>query len=142
MKIFIASDHAGFAMKQDLLKYSGLKMIDLGTNGIESCDYPIFAQKLSRNVLNTKGSRGILICNTGIGMTIAANRYKGIRAALCLNEKMTELSRRHNNANVIVFGSGIIDAETALSCLQLFFNSKFESGRHRRRLNLLEVNAI
>ncbi|MDR0678455.1 MAG: ribose 5-phosphate isomerase B [Holosporaceae bacterium] len=139
MKIFIASDHAGFAMKQYILEYSGFKIIDLGTNGTEACDYPIFAQELSNKVLKAEGSYGILICSTGIGMAIAANRYKGIRAALCFNEQMAELSRRHNDANVIVFGSSVISNETALDCLKLFLDTGFEFGRHLRRLNLLET---
>jgi ribose 5-phosphate isomerase B len=140
MKIFIASDHAGFAMKQYLLEYSGFKMIDLGTDSPESCDYPVFAKKLSDEILNVENGYGVLICNTGIGMTIAANRRRGIRAALCFNEKMAELSRRHNDANIIVFGSGIITNETALNCLRLFFNAEFEAGRHRRRLDLLDMS--
>jgi ribose 5-phosphate isomerase B len=143
MKIFIASDHAGFAMKQHILECSGLEMIDLGTDSSEACDYPIFAQKLSNRMLATEESRGILICGTGIGMAIAANRHEGIRAALCFNEKMAELSRRHNDANVIVFGAGVISNNTALNCLKLFFDTGFEFGRHLRRLNLLErVNPL
>ncbi|MDR1982696.1 MAG: ribose 5-phosphate isomerase B [Holosporaceae bacterium] len=143
MKIFIAADHAGFAMKQYLLENFERNMVDLGTHSQESCDYPLFAQKLTDKMLNTKGSYGVLICNTGIGMTIAANRCRGIRAALCFNEKMAELSRRHNDANIIVFGSGIVNNKKALSCLRLFLDTEFESGRHSRRLHLIDsVNSM
>jgi ribose 5-phosphate isomerase B len=138
MNIFIAADHAGFSLKEYLKKESGSEMTDLGTDKPESCDYPVFAQKLSGCVLGNEGSRGILICLTGTGMTIAANRHKGIRAALCFNEKMAELSRRHNDSNVIVFGSAIISEETALNCLRIFLKTEFEGGRHSRRLELTD----
>jgi ribose 5-phosphate isomerase B len=138
MKMFIAADHAGFALKQHLLAYSGVKMTDLGTHSLESCDYPLFAQKLVNEVLNSPESHGVLICYTGIGMAMAANRYRGIRAALCFNEKMAELARRHNDANVLVLGSSVVDNETALRCLRLFFEATFEGGRHLRRLTHME----
>ncbi|MBR1734294.1 MAG: ribose 5-phosphate isomerase B, partial [Alphaproteobacteria bacterium] len=113
MKIFIASDHAGFELKQILIKKineSENKVVDLGTSSLESCDYPIFARKLVEKLLanNPEYNRGVLICGTGIGMSIAANRNSGIRAALCFNEEMAEMSRRHNNANVLVLGARII----------------------------------
>ncbi|MDR0753398.1 MAG: ribose 5-phosphate isomerase B, partial [Holosporaceae bacterium] len=130
MKVFIASDHAGYDMKQYLLEEAGLDMIDLGTIDRSSCDYPIFAHKLCDSILMTKNSCGILICSTGIGVAITANRYCRIRAALCVNEKMAELSRRHNDANVIVFGANIITYAMALSCLRIFLETKFDGGRH------------
>jgi ribose 5-phosphate isomerase B len=151
MKVFIASDHAGFKLKQYLIEKSSFALLDLGTNSNESCDYPIFANKLLDNVLksdldntlkhedNYENNYGVLICSTGIGMTIAANRRIGIRAALCFNEKMAELSRRHNNSNVIVFGESIINAETALNCLSIFLKTNFEKEeRHIRRLKLID----
>ncbi len=140
-KIFIASDHAGFLLKQYLVeKLQHENIIDLGTKNIESCDYPIFTQKLVHQILSSSQNKyyGILICGTGIGMSIAANRNTGIRAALCFNEKMAEMSRKHNNANVIIFGANIIDKETALECVQIFFKTEFEYGRHEGRLHLID----
>jgi ribose 5-phosphate isomerase B len=129
-------------MKQWLIEKSmnqlDLNLIDLGANSPESCHYPIFAKKLSNNMLQAEGAYGILICSTGIGMAIAANRHKWIRAALCFNEKMAELSRRHNDANVIVFGASVIDSKTALSCLRAFLDTPFDGGRHRERLELID----
>ncbi|MDR2645705.1 MAG: ribose 5-phosphate isomerase B [Holosporaceae bacterium] len=142
MKIFIASDHAGYDMKQYLIKEAGLGIINLGTISRSSCDYPIFAHKLCDSILMTKNSRGILICSTGIGVAITANRYRGIRAALCINEKMAELSRRHNDANVIVFGANVITYAAALGCLRVFLETKFDGGRHARRLQLIDGDMI
>jgi ribose 5-phosphate isomerase B len=137
--LFIASDHAGFDMKQYLIEKSELKMTDLGTFGHESCDYPVFAQKLCKSILVNENSRGVLICFTGIGMSIAANRYKGIRAALCFDKRMAKLSRCHNNSNVIIFGSGIISNEAALNCFRIFLETEFEgNGRHGRRVDMTD----
>ena len=138
MKVFIASDHAGYDLKQHIIVASGVDMIDLGTSNREACDYPIFAHRLCDSVLMTKNSRGILICSTGNGMAITANRYRQIRAALCYDEKMTELSRRHNDANVIVFGAIIMSMGQALNCLRVFLETKFEGERHERRLQLID----
>jgi ribose 5-phosphate isomerase B len=138
MKIFIASDHAGLEMKKRLIAESGLDFIDLGTNSAESCDYPIFANKLCDEVLKTENGRGVLICSAGVGMSIAANRRMGIRAALCFDEKIAEFSRRHNDANVIVFGSSVTSVETALNYLKIFLKTGFDGGRHERRLKLID----
>jgi ribose 5-phosphate isomerase B len=138
MKIFIASDHAGFELKKYLLEKSKVNMIDMGTHNTESCDYPIFANKLCYSVEEEEWSRGILICSTGVGMSIAANRWSQIRAALCFNESMAKLCRRHNDANVLVLGAGVISAETALNCFRIFLETEFEGGRHKRRLELIE----
>ncbi|MDR0632275.1 MAG: ribose 5-phosphate isomerase B [Holosporaceae bacterium] len=138
MKIFIASDHVGFGMKRYLIEKSEWDLTDLGTDCPESCDYPIFARKLSDCVLEAGDNCGILICSTGIGMSIAANRCVGIRAALCFNEKMAEFSRRHNDANVIVFGANVVNYETAANCLRVFLQTEFEGGRHNRRLKLID----
>jgi ribose 5-phosphate isomerase B len=137
--LFIAADHAGFALKQYLIEKSELEMEDLGTNGAESCDYPIFANRLCERVLSSVGGRGILICSTGIGMSIAANRHRGIRAALCFNERMAHLSRCHNNSNVLILGSSVMsDNRMALDCLHAFLEAEFEGGRHVNRLKLLD----
>ena len=136
-KILIASDHAGFHLKEELKKYftSEHEFIDFGPNSSDSVDYPDYAHILSQKISESKDSFGILICGSGIGMSMVANRYKDVRAALCLNEKMAQLSREHNNANVLVLGSRLISCEEAIKCLIMFFKSKFEGNRHQARLD-------
>ncbi len=134
MGIFIASDHAGFKLKEYLKKYFDLS--DLGTYDEESCDYPVFAKKLVGQM--KEGDKGILICGTGIGMSIVVNRYKNIRAALCFNEEMTVLARQHNNANVLVLGARIISTEIAKTCVEKFLSTDFEGGRHQHRVELID----
>ena len=136
-KIFIASDHAGYNLKNSIIsKLSRLKnIIDLGTDSNNSVDYPDFAKKLSKKVSANKGSFGILICGSGMGMAIAANKTKNIRAALCYSKKNTKLSRLHNNANIITLGERLIDKNKAFSLIKIFLSTKFEGGRHLRRLN-------
>jgi ribose 5-phosphate isomerase B len=138
MNIFIASDHAGFFMKQYLVANLDEQLIDLGPNNDERCDYPIFAHKLASNVFKSKDSFGILMCGSGIGMSIAANRHKRIRAALCFNEYMAEMSRKHNNANIIIFGANVITNETAINCVRIFLKTKFDGERHEKRLKLID----
>lgn len=134
-KILIASDHAGFLLKEFLkeqLTKSGFKVSDLGCNSAEkSVDYPDFAQKLCKKL---DGEFGILICGSGVGISIAANRFKHIRAALCQSVKLAKLSRAHNDANVLCLGSRIVKNKTALSITKAFLNSKFEGGRHEGRV--------
>ena len=136
-KILIASDHAGFHLKEELKKHftSEHEFIDFGPNSSDSVDYPDYAHVLSQKISESKNSFGLLICGSGIGMSMVANRYKDVRAALCLNEKMAQLSREHNNANVLVLGSRLISCEEAIKCLIMFFNSKFEGNRHQARLD-------
>ncbi len=136
-KILIASDHAGFHLKEELKKHftSEHEFIDFGPNSSDSVDYPDYAHILSQKISEIKDSFGILICGSGIGMSMVANRYKDVRAALCLNEKMAQLSREHNNANVLVLGSRLISCEEAIKCLIMFFKSKFEGNRHQARLD-------
>ncbi len=132
-KIYIASDHAGFNLKQRVIsKFKGL--IDLGTNKEDSVDYPDFAKKLSKKVSLNKNSFGILICGSGTGMAIAANRRKNVRAAMCYSAKNTQLSRLHNNANIITLGERLIDKKTAFKLIKIFLNTKFEGGRHLKRV--------
>ena len=135
-KIVIASDHAGFDLKEQLVKYfkNDYKFVDLGTNSLDSTDYPDFAHKLSKKV-SKNDFFGVLICESGIGMSIVANRYKKVRAALCLNEEMARLSREHNNANVLVLGSRLISAAEAIKCLIVFLDTNYEGGRHQARLD-------
>ena len=132
--VYIASDHAGFKLKSQLLKIFS-KMADLGTKSNESVDYPDFAHKLTKEVLKNKDNLGILICGTGVGMSIAANRKKGIRAGLVNNTKTARLIRKHNDANVLVLPGRFINTNEAKKCVQAFLSTKFESGRHRKRIN-------
>ena len=142
--IIIASDHAGFDLKFKVLEYyknSSYKLFDLGPFDNSSVDYPDFAHKLCEKMNLESNSTGILICGSGIGMSMVANRYEKIRAALCLNEKMSELSRQHNDANVIVLGSRLISQQEAIKCLLVFLKTNYEGGRHQARLdkfNLVE----
>ena len=137
IKILIASDHAGFQLKEDLKNYfkNEYEFLDFGTDSVDSVDYPDFAHDLSQKISDNKNSFGLLICGSGIGMSMVANRYKDVRAALCLNEKMAKLSREHNNANVLVLGSRLISCEEAIKCFIMFFKSKFEGNRHQARLD-------
>ena len=136
-KIYIASDHAGFKLKE-FLKKKFLKkynFIDLGTNSsTTSVNYPIFAHKLSDKVAKNDKNFGILICGSGLGMSMAANRHKKIRAALCYTVKNTKLSRLHNNSNVITLGSRLIKKNHAFKLISVFFKTKFEGGRHNKRV--------
>ena len=136
-KIFIASDHAGFNLKHDIIKYFSkkLKFVDLGTkNSKISVNYPDFAHKLSKKVASNRKNIGILICGSGMGMSISANRHKKIRAALCYSVKNAKLSRLHNNANIITLGARLIKKNTAFKCINVFLNTKFEGGRHLKRV--------
>lgn len=148
MKVFIASDHAGFQMKSELIERiheydEKIELIDFGTDNSVPCDYPIFANKTVERLARAADTdRGILICGTGIGMSIAANRNPKIRAALCFSEKMAIMSRKHNNANVIVFGAQMIDCSIAMHCVVAFLRTEFEGGRHARRLALINAAGV
>ena len=132
-KIFIASDHAGFKMKSNLIAHF-TSLIDLGTNSDESVDYPDFAHKLTKKVLSNKSSLGILICGTGVGMSIAANRTRGIRAGLVSNSKIARLIRQHNDANVLIIPGRFMEEKEAANCVQVFIETDFEAGRHKKRI--------
>ena len=135
-KIFIASDHAGFKLKNSvLIKFSKkYKIKDLGPFSNNSVDYPDFAKKLSKRVALNKGSYGILVCGSGMGMAITANKTKNIRAALCYSAKNTKLSRLHNNANIITLGSRFVNKNKAINLIKIFLVTKFEGGRHLKRI--------
>ena len=135
IKILIASDHAGFVLKNKLMDYfkNKFEFTDFGTNSEESVDYPDFAHKLA-NEVSIKNLSGVLICGSGVGMSMVANRYNNVRAALCFNENMAKLSRQHNNANILVLGSRLISHEEAIKCFIMFFKSEFDGGRHQARL--------
>ena len=137
MKIFISSDHAGFQLKEDIklfLKRKKYKFIDLGPIKNDEVDYPDYAHAVAKKVKNNKNFRGILICGSGMGMVMTANRHKKIRAAQCYNEKSTKLSRLHNDANVITLGSRLTNKKLAFKCLNTFLITDFEGGRHTKRI--------
>lgn len=138
--IVLAADHAGYEMKDDLvaeLKAQGYDVLDLGTNGPDSVDYPDFGAALAKAIQDGKAQRGVLVCGSGIGISIAANRHKGIRAALCHDETLARLSREHNDANVLVLGARTTGIEVAKGCLKTFITTDFEGGRHQRRVDKL-----
>jgi len=134
-KIFIASDHAGYSLKSKLLDIFSNLFTNLGTDAEESVDYPDFAHKLTSKITSTPNSLGILICGSGVGMSIAANRNKQIRAGLVHNAEVAKLIRQHNNANVLVLPGRFIDIQEAIKCVENFLNTEFESGRHKKRID-------
>ena len=136
-KIILASDHAGFKLKKDIKRFlikKGNKVLDLGTNNANSVDYPDFAHRLSKKMKKNKNHMGILVCGSGIGMNIAANRHKNVRAALCYSVKSARLSRQHNNANVMTIGGRLTTRNVALKCVSAFIETNFKGGRHLRRI--------
>ena len=136
-KIFISSDHAGYKLKEEiksLLSKKKISFLDIGPHNDNRVDYPDFAHKVARRVKANKNNIGILVCGSGMGMNIAANRHKNIRAAQCFNLKSTKLSRLHNDANIITLGSRLLDKKLALTCVITFLNTKFEGGRHLKRI--------
>ena len=136
-KIFISSDHAGFKLKEAIKLHLSKKKIifnDLGPYNDDKVDYPDFAHKVAKRVQIDKNNIGILVCGSGMGMNIAANRHKNIRAAQCFNIKSTKLSRLHNDANIITLGSRLLTKKNALNFVNVFLNTKFEGGRHSKRI--------
>ncbi|NWF90479.1 MAG: ribose 5-phosphate isomerase B [Ignavibacteriaceae bacterium] len=141
MIISIASDHAGFQYKQFIKKYleeKGFTVLDHGTFSSDAVDYPDFIKLAAKDVSAHKADFGIGICGTGIGVSIVANKFKGVRAALVLDEDMAELSRRHNNANFLALGQRISDTEKIIKILDVWLNTGFDGGRHERRVNKIE----
>ena len=137
MKIAIGCDHRGFSLKEELKSYIsklGLEVKDFGTFDDNTCDYPDTASEVANKVSQGHFDRGILICASGCGMNIVANKYKNIRAAQCFNLKSTKLSRLHNDANIITLGSRLLTKKNALNCVSVFLNTKFEGGRHLKRI--------
>ena len=143
--IFIASDHAGFKMKKEIIetlnfnKEEVTDIVDVGCYSIDSCDYPEFAFRVGKKVTETPNSFGVLLCGTGIGMSIAANKINGVRCALCNNYTSVNMSRRHNDANVIALGSRNTTAEMLLPLILAFINTEFDGGRHQRRLDMIHA---
>ena len=136
-KVFISSDHAGYQLKEQIKKKFSKKFIfdDLGThNSKNSVNYPDYAHNLCKKVSKKKENMGILVCGSGMGMSMAANKHKKIRAALGYSIRNTRLSRLHNNANIITLGSRLTKKDTAFKCISVFFNTNFEGGRHKKRV--------
>lgn len=140
-KIILGADHGGYELKNAIkahLETNGFETIDVGTNSSESCDYPVFASKLCQKLQNGEADLGILVCGTGIGMSMAANKHKGIRAACCSDTFSARLTRLHNNANVLCLGARVLGAGLALDLVDNFVSAEFEGDRHIKRLSLIE----
>ena len=140
-KIVVGADHGGFELKNIIkahLESKGFEVIDVGTNAPDSCDYPIYASKACAHVLNGEAELGILVCGTGIGMSMAANKHKGIRAACCSDTFSARLTRLHNNANFLCIGARVLGQGLALDLVDNFINAEFEGDRHTKRLSLIE----
>ena len=139
MKICIGSDHAGFELKQKIInKYSNFDFVDCGAFSNKSVDYPDFGHKVAKSVLNGDADYGIVVCGSGIGISIAANRNKGIRAALCSSVEHARLSRLHNDANILALGSRLTKEEDIYDMIDIFFNTSFEGGRHSDRIKKID----
>jgi len=140
MIIALGCDHGGFALKEHVKKYlegKGLTVKDCGTYSTESCDYPVFGKAAAEAVASGECEKGIVICTTGIGISITANKVKGVRCALCSEPLSAEMTRRHNNANMLAMGAGVIGANMAERIVDTFLSTEFEGGRHERRVNLI-----
>lgn len=141
MKIVVGSDHAGYTYKQEIKKFlkdKGVSVIDVGTNSIESCDYPIFGREAAQKVANGDADYGILVCSSGEGIAIAANKIKGVRAGIAYNDDVARLMRQHNNANMIAFGATFMKLPDVLNRIEIFLKTPFEGGRHERRVKEIE----
>ena len=137
-KVCIASDHGGFTLKEsikDLLIKKNVSIIDLGPSEKKTVDYPDYAKKLAKRIKTKKSDVGILVCGSGTGMAISANKIRNIRAAVCYNAKSTRLSREHNNANIIALGARLTNKKLSLKLVEIFLKTKFEGGRHLKRVN-------
>lgn len=140
MKIAIANDHAGTTLKNSItktLEAMSHTVVNLGTDGADSVDYPDFGHAMANALKEQKAEMGVLICGSGIGISIAANRHPHVRAALCHNVETATLSRQHNDANVLALGARIVDEATAVACVKAFFTTAFEGGRHQKRVEKL-----
>lgn len=142
VRYIIAADHAGFGMKETIryeLRRTGIELTDAGTFSLESVDYPDYAAEVARRIISGEFDRGILVCGSGAGMSIVANKFAGIRAALCFNEEMAALSRQHNDSNVLVLPGRFVTAVTALRMVKAWMESIFEGGRHSGRLEKIRT---
>ena len=141
MKISLGCDHGAFTLKEhikDYLTQKGHEVVDCGTYSADSCDYPVFAQAAAQRVSSGECERGIVMCTTGIGISISANKVKGVRCALCSEPYSAEMTRRHNDANMLAMGAGLIGQNMADRIVDTFLSTEFEGGRHQRRVDKLE----
>ena len=141
MMIGIGSDHGGYELKESIKEYltkEGIRYVDYGTNSPESVDYPDFGKRVADAIIDKEIDRGILICGTGIGISITANRIKGIRCALCSDTFSARMSREHNNANILALGGRVVGAGLAQDIVKIFLDTEFEGGRHERRINKID----
>ena len=141
MRIAIGCDHGGYELKEQLRRYlqnNGHEVIDCGTDSVESVHYPVFAKIVAKKVLNGEAERGIVVCTTGEGVAITANRFKGVRCGIAYNDEVARLMRAHNNANVIAFGARFISLEDAIKRVEIFLNTNFEGGRHQTRIEMID----
>ena len=141
LRIAIGSDHGGYEYKEQIvshLKEKGYECVDVGTYSTDSCDYPVIARAVTTKITTGEADRGILICGTGIGVSIVANKVKGIRAALCGDTFSARASRAHNNSNVLCLGERVIGINLAMDIVDIWLESKFEGGRHQRRVDMME----
>ena len=142
MKIAMGCDHGGYALKEDiknLLTGKGYEVVDCGTYSTDSCDYPVFGEAAARKVASGECEYGIVICTTGIGISIAANKVRGVRCAHCTDTLSAEMTRRHNDANMLAIGAGITGKNLAERMVEVFLSTEFEGGRHARRVALLDA---
>ena len=142
MRIVLASDHAGFEYKQEIksfLQSKGYEVLDVGTHSTESCDYPIFAHEAAKKLVAKEADFGVLVCSSGEGIAIAANKTKGVRAGIAYNDDVARLMRQHNNANMIAFGASFMKLPDVLKRIEIFLETPFEGGRHERRVNEIEL---
>ncbi len=140
MKVAVGCDHGGFVLKDAVistLEELGAQVVDMGTYSTESVDYPVYGKKVADSVANGECDLGVVMCGTGIGISIAANKVKGIRAAVVTDEFMAEMTRRHNNANIIALGGRVITPEKAKSLVKAWYTAEFEGGRHQKRIDMI-----
>ncbi len=140
MKIGIGNDHSALELKAeiiDFLKEKGYEIVDFGTNSTESCDYPIYGEKVARAVAAGEVEKGILICGTGLGISLAANKVEGIRAVVCSEPFTAKMSRAHNNCNILALGARVVGAELAKMIVDTWLSTEFEGGRHQRRVDMI-----
>lgn len=140
MKIGIGNDHSALEMKKEIIAFleeKGHEVVDYGTNSAESCDYPVYGEVVARAVAAGEVEQGILICGTGLGISLAANKVKGIRAAVCSEPFTAKMARAHNNCNILAFGARVVGPELAKMIVETWLNTDFEGGRHQRRVDLI-----
>ena len=140
MKITIGADHGGYKLKEEIKKYLDeleIRYVDLGTNSEERVDYPVIAKEVCKSIQNKEADFGILICKTGYGMSVVANKFKGIRCAACYNQESAKFAKLHNNINVVALGAEYVSVNEAICILRMIFATQFEGGRHNERINMI-----